>query len=277
MTNSPDRADFDPIAFASDDTMRSAFTRSLFLQDDQGSIAEPRSVPRCIYQFWDTEQIPEDVQQCISTWQALESIGFEYRLFSNETARNFISKNFGSRHITAFDNCTHPAMSSDYFRLCLLAIKGGFYIDADDIYGGIDLESLVDGGLLVLSPLCFDLAEEEMTPAFEAAPDEQRAGQRIFYVNNNPLVSPPNHPLILMALEQATENLLVTPASRDIQSLTGPGNLTYCLVLHCLQLQHKENDRDFRVLKRPDDLARSQWALKYRSDLRNWRTWKDDA
>jgi hypothetical protein len=85
------------------------------------------------------------------------------------------------------------------------------------------------------------------------------------------------HPLVEMTLEQATQNLSVAPTSRDIQSIAGPGNLTYCLVLHALQVQQRNEAHDFRILSDPEELAVSQWPLNYRSDSRNWRRWKDSG
>lgn len=96
----------------------------------------------------------------------------------------------------------------------------------------------------------------------------------IFYVNNNPLIAPAHHPLVAHALERATDQVLSFGASgRDIQSMTGPGNLTTSLVEHALQLQEQGADLDFALLPNWDAIAVSTWPLEYRSDDRNWRNW----
>lgn len=94
-----------------------------------------KTVPKTIVQFWDNlEKLPKDVRQCIDTWKFTEKYGFERKLFDKQQARDFIYRNLGLRYKKAFDQCYHPAMQSDYFRLCYIFVSGGCYIDTDDVY-----------------------------------------------------------------------------------------------------------------------------------------------
>ena len=70
-------------------------------------------------------------------WKHIKSLkeeGYTYILFNEKSAREYISSNLKKEHLLAFDNCYHPAMKSDYFRLCYINYSGGMYVDSDDVY-----------------------------------------------------------------------------------------------------------------------------------------------
>jgi mannosyltransferase OCH1-like enzyme len=198
-------------------------------------------------------------------------------LFDDDSARRFIGENLYPQHLIAFDRCTHPAMRADYFRLCFILRLGGVYVDADDEYQGADLEPLVGKGHLRLQALCYDIPSDSMVDVALAVQDDPVV-DRIFYVNNNPLIGRPGHPVIAAALERATEALAHRiGATRDIQSLTGPGNLTAALVRHAAEQDAAGQAYDFEVLTTWDEVAISKWPLAYRDDERNWRHWARGA
>jgi mannosyltransferase OCH1-like enzyme len=232
------------------------------------------AAPRVLVQFWDdASAVPGDVQACLDGWASVETVGFERVLFDDVSALRFIEEDFSERHVRAFDRCSHPAMRADYFRLCFMLRVGGLYIDADDEYQGADVESLVSGGLLRLQPLVYDIPSDSMVNVAHALDTTDNAEQ-IFYVNNNPIIAGPGHPVIIGALERATAHLLAAnETNRDIQSLTGPGNLTASLVAHAARLEANSQALDFELLTNWDAVAISKWPLAYRADGRNWRNW----
>ena len=93
----------------------------------------------------------------------------------------------------------------------------------------------------------------------------------IFYFNNNPLFAARGHPIIERALANATEALEAAPwgAPPEIQSTTGPGNLT--MSIFDLAKEPAEVAGALVVLRDWEDVATSKWPLSYRSDPRNWR------
>ncbi|WP_342768804.1 glycosyltransferase family 32 protein [Allorhizocola rhizosphaerae] len=234
-----------------------------------------RNLPsRVLVQYWnDSTSIPIDVIQCLDSWLPLEANGFVRRLFDDVSALRFIERALSRRHVRAFLLCDHPAMRADYFRLCYILQNGGFYVDADDEYLGHGLDELLSDGRLKLQALCYDISTQSMVDPYEAGRDGEDQG-RIFYVNNNPLIAPAGHPIIARALERATGMVLSREeGTRDIQSLTGPGNLTVSLVEHVLDLCDRDEEADFHLLTTWDAIAVSKWPLMYRSDERNWRNW----
>lgn len=258
---------------ASDDDLRSEFMRSL-ISAPPSRRTSPVRPPSLLVQFWDdASDVPLDVQACLDSWAPLEQSGFTRLLFDDTTALRFIDDYFTPREVLAFNNCGHPAMRADYFRLCFMVRVGGLYVDADDRYLGQSINGIFGDGCLQLQPLCYDIPSDSMLNPYAAATSGQNSS-RIFYVNNNPLIASSGHPLIFRALERATDQI-ISPATneRDIQSITGPGNLTACLVEHALALQAEEAELDFTLLPNWDATAVSTWPLQYRSDERNWRKW----
>jgi hypothetical protein len=164
-------------------------------------------------------------------------------------------------------------MRADYFRLCFMSSVGGLYVDADDEYQGANIDPLMKTGRLLLQALCFDILSNSMIDVTEALAD-RTSTQRIYYVNNNPLVTGPGHPVIARALERSTRLLVNTPETvLDIQSVTGPGNLTASLAVHAVELDAGGGARDFEFLLTWETVAVSKWPLDYRGDGRNWRNW----
>lgn len=263
-----------PEEIAENDLLRSKFMKRLIAKDDFAS--NPSGLtPRVIVQFWDdTGSVPVDVKACLDSWKILEQRGFTHIIFDDSSAERFIRQNFSTTHVEAFAKCPHPAMRSDYFRLCYIACKGGIYVDADDVYTGAPLEDLIANGELILQSLCYDTESDSMLdPAESASQDDDPNDRRIFYVNNNPLIAAPNNSIVTAALERATRLLLKDPDSRDVQSLTGPGNLSAVVVAHAVQRMRDGELLDFRIHSNWSQVAVSQWPLEYRNDTRNWRNW----
>jgi len=215
-------------------------------------------------------QLPVDVEECIETWKEVEKWGVERILFDKQKARDFIQQKLGLRYLLAYDNCYHPAMQSDYFRLCYIFVEGGCYIDVDDVYSGIQFEHLFNDDRLKIQPLCYDISSDSMVPPkifTEKGVDETCW---IFYFNNNPLIAGSRHPLIEHALSQATFSLeLLMNNLPEIQSTTGPGNLTKSIFDAITE--NNQLEIGLLVLCDWEDTAKTKWELSYRNDSRNWR------
>jgi hypothetical protein len=253
--------------------------RSAYVRRVVQSTGEPGPVPaafsigprRTIVMFWDDlERLPSDVVECIESWTPLETQGFDVHLFDNTGAREFIANRLGLRHENAYRRCYHPAMQSDYFRLCYVLVEGGCYIDADDIHNGPGIERLFDDGRLKIQPLCYDIKTDRMVPSEIFTEPGADAPTWIFYFNNNPLLAAPDHPIIKRALENATAAIEQATDGElpEIQTTTGPGNLTRSIFELA---QSGATLSALHVLRDWENVASSRWPLSYRSDRRNWR------
>jgi mannosyltransferase OCH1-like enzyme len=228
--------------------------------------------PKTIVQFWhDLNQLPGDVRECIESWVKLAEQGFKVLLFDDGRARDFINRRLGLRYEKAYDRCYHPAMQSDYFRLCYILVEGGCYIDADDVYRGPEIEHLFSDGRMKVQPLCYDISTNSMVPPSAFTQPGANVSSWIFYVNNNPLIAMRGHPIVERALAEATESLERPTVGElpEIQATTGPGNLTKS-IFH-LAAEHSEIEGSLRLLCYWEDFATTKWPLSYRRDARNWR------
>lgn len=84
--------------------------------------------PNTIVQFWNTSDLPEDISKLVATWKA-QNPSMEHKLFSYETARQFIAEHYGAEIQNLFESAALPAMQSDIFRVAYCLKMGGFYID----------------------------------------------------------------------------------------------------------------------------------------------------
>ncbi len=232
----------------------------------------PSRIPKKLIQYWhDFQNIPKDVKDCLNSWERLKNQGFEIIMFDDILASKYISQKYGYRESTAFSHCEHPAMRCDYLRMCVLLAEGGLYVDADDVLLSDNWMYLFDDSRLKIQPLCYDISINGMIPQGQIWQKELPRDNRIFYINNDPIAAPANHPIIYQALTNATKKLLTPNIKHEIQSTTGPGNLTIALANHAYYLKTKNLPYDFEILHNWDAIAETRWELSYRDDDRNWR------
>lgn len=238
--------------------------------DSNNSLIHTTPIPKIIIQFWDKEDIPNDVKQCMESWNLLNKEGYRYILFNDKSAREYISSNLNKKHLLAFDNCYHPAMKSDYFRLCYIKYSGGMYVDSDELYSGLNIDNYFINSKLKLQPLCYDLESNQMIETQQFLNNDIQNKCWIYYFNNNPIISAPFNPIISYALERATNILLNIDYDNlpEIQSTAGPGNITASIV--AAQLTPKFGD-EIEILTDWKELSKTIWFLSYRNDSRNWR------
>ena len=266
-----------PPGFEEDERRRSEFIRQLTLRQlgcDTGVVpnaqrpAGDKAIPRTLVRFWhDPDDVPSDVRRCLDSWDELRDQGLSFRMLGDATAAEYIAERYGPRELAAFARCRHPAMRSDYLRLCFVLADGGLYVDADDVLVGPGWRDVFRDGSLKVQPLCYDLVAQGMVPASEIRRPDLSTSRRIFYVNNNPIAAPPGHPVVRRALLRATDRLLGSELEPEIQSTTGPGNLSAALAAHA----RESRILDYELLVNWETTAEPCWELEYRSDDRNWR------
>lgn len=269
-----------PPGFEENDHLRSAFIRRLtLLQIERDLVAstgatagQTEAIPRTLIRYWhDLHGVPTDVRKCLDSWEALRDEGVAMHLFDDASARTYIAERYGQSELAAFDRCRHPAMRSDYLRMCYILAEGGLYVDADDVLVGDGWKDVFRGDTLKLQPLCYDIKVGGMVAAVELRRVDLPTEGRIFYVNNNPIAAPASHPLLRRALARATDALLGDDPTPEIQSTTGPGNLTTTLAVYACEVIETGAQPDFELLLNWESAAETRWDLAYRSDARNWR------
>jgi hypothetical protein len=269
-----------PQGFEEDERLRSDFIRELTLRQlarDRSSSrhegADPTVfIPRTLVRFWhEPRDVPLDVRTCLESWDALRDEGFTFRMFGDASAAAYIAERYGPRECAAFARCRHPAMRSDYLRMCFVLAEGGLYVDADDVLLDGGWKDVFRDGRLKVQPLCYDVTAGGMVSVSEFRRTDLSTHGRIFYVNNNPIAAPAGHPVVRRALARATDGLLGDEPAPEIQSTTGPGNLTAALAAHARESQVNGALADFELLLDWEGTAEPCWDLAYRRDGRNWR------
>jgi mannosyltransferase OCH1-like enzyme len=268
-----------PAGFEEREDLRSAFIRDITLQQLEASTeriadlhVEPAAIPRRLVRYWhDPSDLPEDVRACLESWDSLTDEGFVFHMFDDASAAGYIADAYGERERQAFARCSHPAMRCDYLRMCFVLAEGGLYVDADDVLLGEGWKQIFRDGRLKLQPLSYDITAGGMIPAAEIWRSDLPTDGRVFYVNNDPIAAPANHPVLRRALVRATEKLLTENPFPEIQGTTGPGNLTAALAAHARHVQLAGLPVDFELLRDWESIAEMRWDLSYRSDVRNWR------
>jgi mannosyltransferase OCH1-like enzyme len=267
-----------PSGFEEDEALRSAYIREITLLQlgEHGSIesadCSSSPIPRTLVRFWNNElELPDDVRACMASWDRLTNEGFVLRSFDDATGSSYIETCYGQRERAAFARCEHPAMRCDYLRMCVLLAEGGLYVDADDVLIGDGWKQIFRNDRMKVQPLCYDITAGGMMASADIWRTDLPAGDRVFYVNNDPIAAPAGHPILRLALKRATERLLGSEGVLEIQATTGPGNLTAALAAHARQLQIADQPFDFELIRDWDAIAEMRWDLSYRNDERNWR------
>lgn len=267
-----------PPGFEESEPLRSAFIRDVTLRQLRqpapwgAAPSETARIPRRLVRYWhDPSDLPDDVRACLDSWDRLDGEGFEVRLYDDATAAAYIAETYGARESAAFARCRHPAMRCDYLRMCVLLAEGGLYVDADDVLLGEGWRDIFRDGRLKLQPLCYDIPSGGMVKAADIWRADLPVDGRIFYVNNDPIAAPARHPVLIGALDRATDRLLGEDPLPEIQATTGPGNLTAALAAHVRRLDLAGLPWDFELLRDWEAIAETRWHLSYRNDARNWR------
>ena len=268
-----------PAGFEELDSTRSDFVRALILyilehppESSTTTSDQKTYVPKTLVRYWhDPNDVPMDVAACLSTWDRLRDEGFNLLMFDDGSAAAYIESNYGPEHLRALARCPHNAMRSDEVRLCFVLAQGGVYVDTDDALLMGRWKSALLNETLKLQPLCYDTPSGSMVSTNDIWRPDLSTDGRIFYVNNNPLIAPPDHPILRRALTRSTTKLLGSDPRPEIQSTTGPGNLTAALVAHAYELLTEGKPLDFQLFRNWEAIAETRWELGYRNDARNWR------
>jgi hypothetical protein len=80
-----------------------------------------------IIQFWDGD-IPDDISPLMNSWR-VNNADCEYEVYNYQTACEFMEANFDKAVADSFRAINIPAMLCDVFRVAIILIRGGIYVD----------------------------------------------------------------------------------------------------------------------------------------------------
>jgi mannosyltransferase OCH1-like enzyme len=85
-------------------------------------------IPFKIFQTWNTKDLPKGMKECVESLKK-DNPRFEHFLFDDNDCREFIKNNFDTSVLNAYDILIPGAYKADLWRLCVLYIHGGIYMD----------------------------------------------------------------------------------------------------------------------------------------------------
>jgi hypothetical protein len=91
--------------------------------------ARPEPLVRKIFQYWDSPQVPDALQEVMASWTDIP--GWEYRRLDRRGALSWLQEAFDREHVRAFRLANTAAEEADFLRLCLLDAEGGLHVDSD--------------------------------------------------------------------------------------------------------------------------------------------------
>jgi len=178
-------------------------------------------IPKNLIQFWDTKDVPPEMAEVMQSWRSLNP-GFNYQLFNDQSAQEFIWAYHSPDVLKAFRMANHPAMRSDLFRLAYLYEFGGIYVDADD--------------------LCINPIDEFTNIGVDLLLIQESTGS----IGNNFLAVKAKHPFIQFALQYVVNNILNKAGGVWFASgpgawfASGPGALTISFCQMYIELLEQE-------------------------------------
>ena len=85
-------------------------------------------IPLKIFQTWYTKDLPTHMKDVVDNLKK-QNPEFEHHLFDDNDCRNFIRTHFDKNVLEAYDTLIPGAYKADLWRLCVLYIHGGIYMD----------------------------------------------------------------------------------------------------------------------------------------------------
>ena len=95
----------------------------LFFKPDYNPV-----IPMDIYQTWHTKDLPPKMRERVELLKA-QNPRFNHHLFDDNDCREFIKTHFKPDVLDAYDKLIPGAYKADLWRLCILFINGGIYMD----------------------------------------------------------------------------------------------------------------------------------------------------
>jgi mannosyltransferase OCH1-like enzyme len=109
-----------------------------------------QAIPLDIYQTWYTKHLPPKMRERVELLKS-QNPRFAHHLYDDNDCRQFIKTHFKPDVLEAFDKLIPGAYKADLFRLCILFIKGGIYMDIKlACVNGFRLIELVENNHFVL-------------------------------------------------------------------------------------------------------------------------------
>jgi len=163
-------------------------------------------IPLNLYLTWGTKTLPTKMQENVDRMKKVNP-EFNFYLYDDNDCRKFIKYNFPEDILTAYNTLKPGAYKADLWRLCVLYINGGIYIDIKlNCINNFKFIALTEREHLVLD-----------------RPGWWKKGEIGFY--NALIVAKPKNELLLRCINKISENFKNKYYDFNDLYPTGPGLL----------------------------------------------------
>ena len=210
------------------------------------SSKKPARVPRIIWQTNYTDQVSLPVYLNF-LFNRLMSPRYEYHHVSTEERVEFVKKHASEQTFTAYQKLTDGAAQADLWRLLVLNIRGGVYMDID---------------AHLVWPLSRLINDEE---------DELYMLRREGHYNNYFIATAPNSPILDRAIAIIVDNIEQKRVDKGVYHLTGPevlntaleGEVVNTLLYRYVCVQGSFTNEHFQYIDKP----RGKWTYAENDSL----------
>jgi mannosyltransferase OCH1-like enzyme len=155
-------------------------------------------IPLKVYMTWHTKDLPVKMQENVNKLKEINP-RFEVIIFDDNDCYNFIKTNFDESVLNAFTNLVPGAYKADLWRLCVLYINGGYYLDIK--------MNCINGFKLI------ELSEKEHLVS-DIPP---------YHIYNAIMICKQGNPFLLKCIEEIVNNVKTGFYGRSPLDPTGPG------------------------------------------------------
>ena len=166
-----------------------------------------KMIPKKIFQTWESDDIDPEFQTIVDSWK-MKNPNYEYKFYNARDRRKFIKEHFDKMVIMAYDKILPGAFKCDLWRLCVLYIEGGVYIDFDTLCMG-KLDDFIDVNDEFVVPIDLNINPAE--------------GQHNLF--NSFMASIPQSQILLEAINQIVYNVENNIIPNSLLDFSGPGML----------------------------------------------------
>lgn len=169
-------------------------------------------VPLKIFQTWYTKDLPPKMRERVETLKN-QNPRFKHFLYDDNDCRELIKKYFNSDVLNAYDTLIPGAYKADLWRLCVLYVYGGIYMDIKLIcVNGFKLIELTEQNHFI---------KDRPTP---------------LSIFNSMMVCQKNHPFLMVSINKIVNNVKNKFYGSNPLAPTGPVMLGNLILNHKIRL-----------------------------------------
>ena len=166
-----------------------------------------QKIPKIIHQTWENKNLSSFMSGLVNKWKTYNPT-YKHILYDNNDCLNFIKNNFGKEYLITYNKIIPGALKADFWRYCILYIKGGIYVDIDTLCMN-KLDNIISKNEDFVSVVDFNKNKKE----------------GIHNIFNGFIATVPHNPIMLNATNRIINTVLHNKIPRSILDFSGPGVL----------------------------------------------------